>query len=646
MKERYKYLFRLFQFVSISIALTFLVDRYEIFTTTKNDDNILVVVSGNESHSSFARDNGGPQSIVEKREQRERPPPQHLEGAYFEVLDNITNQNSGGAPNMQNMLSLTPDRIRIRLFGKKVPKTALRLYSVTVVSEGRYTGTAELIHYDEGQSLYVYDWFPSFPGNYNILVHEITQRGNPHSSMRRSALTKQSPLPITITSTESSSAAADNADNDLSMRIKETQKVLPPCQTLTEIDAFAEWDGDWVGPQLKPDNALRSGWAFLPSFKKKNCVLETFDQTDLLSIPEKKSIHFLGSSRERGIFLSLVDLLLSADEKEHFHSSVVAKCWGRAVITKGNLTISYQDFRANLFKASSQEFSVCHGDSMVAEDVGILLKNATKVFQEMFDDEKSWPSAVHLLTPFEFVEEGRGRRVQSSHFILKDHVQSFISMLPRTWKGTMFLGDYEFSARKAGLVDTTTYQSYLERLKEFTGNITDKRVRWIDGIGISKEMRMYSQSGEERITKSQHFHKFCHHKNETTTKEEKESGIKVCSNITDMVAQLMLGHVLGPKAEFIQTVKKNKKQWNDDEASILTYCHACPRDLKPFHITPYPNMTCAVGKMHDRTESEVQDYIAEQPKECPEHCLKKPPFKQLHTESDVVDVRHCALRQP
>lgn len=52
-----------------------------------------------------------------------------------------------------------------------------------------------------------------------------------------------------------------------------------------------------------------------------------------LSFSEKTVIYILGTSRERGVFLSLVDLLLSAKEKKVLSESVIGKCWGRAVVT-------------------------------------------------------------------------------------------------------------------------------------------------------------------------------------------------------------------------------------------------------------------------------------------------------------------------
>jgi hypothetical protein len=119
----------------------------------------------------------------------------------------------------------------------------------------------------------------------------------------------------------------------------------PPCYSVDKIDAYAVWDGDWLGPGLGIEgiDALRNGWIFLPD-KSMNCTIPTYTQDDLLRVQEETSIFVFGTSRERGVFLSLLDLLLSPHEKQYLEISVVGKCWGRATVQKGNIKLLYQDF--------------------------------------------------------------------------------------------------------------------------------------------------------------------------------------------------------------------------------------------------------------------------------------------------------------
>jgi hypothetical protein len=43
--------------------------------------------------------------------------------------------------------------------------------------------------------------------------------------------------------------------------------------------------------------------------------------------PKKSPIYILGHSKERGIFLSLVDLLLAPDEKADIEESIISNSW-------------------------------------------------------------------------------------------------------------------------------------------------------------------------------------------------------------------------------------------------------------------------------------------------------------------------------
>ncbi|CAM9685943.1 unnamed protein product, partial [Choristocarpus tenellus] len=50
----------------------------------------------------------------------------------------------------------------------------------------------------------------------------------------------------------------------------------------------------------------------------------------------------MGSSVQRGIFLSLVDMALRQGQKDNFWDSSISKCWGWADVRIGNLRFSYQ----------------------------------------------------------------------------------------------------------------------------------------------------------------------------------------------------------------------------------------------------------------------------------------------------------------
>jgi hypothetical protein len=500
-------------------------------------------------------------------------------------------------------------------------------YSVTVQSHNLYTGTAMLLaegqfttdecQFDLRQCHRVYSWKPILPGQYDILVHEIDQ-GNGKTPLIHP------PHPIYVTELNSGAGLSMLEDRILNM---------PPCQIRTEKNLYSHWEGDWLGPDFRLKNSIRTGWSFLPS-RRMNCKLETFDSQSLQSLREKKSIYILGRSVERGIFLSLADIMLDEHEKRFLGGSIVGKCWGRATITKGNLKILYQDFRSANFEDPNEPPSIeCHNDKLVKYAGSSFITNATKLWEEIFQqDESDWPSVIYFVAGFARFHN----RIDPNAFIFDYHVKLFVDMLPPTWQGTMFIGDFTLSGRDGGYENMLQYEEYLKDINDMVNLLgNDPRVRWIDGHGISKEMRMYNQQGEKRVARSQHFHRYC-----TNTGINGEA-MAVCSNVTEMLGQLLLGHALGPKADFTEQAKRTPS-----DSGTLTWCHACPECLLPFAIVPYPNMTCVRGPMlrWEKSVSCSNKNLA--PLLCPSFCLQQEVTSEFTSESDTVFVRQCQIALP
>jgi hypothetical protein len=180
-------------------------------------------------------------------------------------------------------------------------------------------------------------------------------------------------------------------------------------------------------------------------------------------------------------------------------------------------------------------------------------------------------------------------------FMFDYHVKLFVDTLPPTWHGTMLLGDQTLSGQEGGYMSKPQYK---ECLKSINGMVNllgnDPRVCWIEGHGILKEMRMYSQDGKEYVAWLQQFLSYC-----TNTSINGEA-MTVCSNVTKMVAQLLLGHNLGPKADFMVQAKQTPSS-----RCTLMWCHACPECLLPFAILPYPNMKCLRGPLLAKAKSDM-----------------------------------------
>lgn len=470
----------------------------------------------------------------------------------------------------------------------------------------------------------VYSWRPILPGQYEVLVHEIDQ-----GSRGKTPLIPPSPHPFVVTELVVGAG--------LTM-LEERMSNMPPCQSQRWNESSLRWEGDWLGPDVGLENSLRTGWSFLPS-RRMGCMLQTFDKHSVQrSLPEMKSIFILGRSVERGMFLSLVDILLDPREKMYLKDAIVGKCWGRASITKGYLKVVYQDFRSATFEDPTRPpFIECHNDNLVKEIGSSYTTNATQVWEEIFHgvDKSNWPSVIYYCTAF-----------GTHKFVFDYHVKLFVDMLPPTWHGTLLIGDMTFSAQMGGYVSLPEYETYLKDIHHMMNALGhDSRVRWIDGHGISKEMRMYSQQGEEYVARSQHFHNYC--------KRSGSNGevMNVCSNVTEMMGQLLLGHALSPKAEYTTESLGNTN-------STLTWCHACPECLLPFAIIPNPQMTCVTGPIFPKKSVFLRSDDSEKcrmqlvrmkanegrdPRSCPLSCLEEEPTSEFRTESDTVHVRQCLI---
>jgi hypothetical protein len=501
------------------------------------------------------------------------------------------------------------DELQIEILNPK-PKFQ---YSVTIEAPRKYTGTATLISSQHDGKM-VYSWRPSFASTYVILVHELERnRYGPHV---KTPLVQPSPLSITI---------GTNQTKGLDSLKERAQKMIP-CQSVNDTNVFSTFDGDWIGPDINVGgDTLRTGWTFLPT-KTMNCKFETFSYEDVLSLPEKKSIYVIGTSKERGVFLSLVDLLLSSDEKLNINKSVAAQCWGRVNVTKGNFELVYQDFRVAQFELeNTEDYIECHND-LIAKDNGKFIDNATAVWHELFQDESSWPSVILMLS-------GKG----GNNWNFDYHTRSFVETLPPSWNGTLIFTDGYFSPQLGGLSARDVNEKYSSKLEEYLQTMNDHRVRWINGKGLSKEMRMYAEFGPEFVTRSQHFHRFCN-ENILDDSTGNTNNMRICGNITDLMAQLLLGYTLGEKGPYLEKIHQQPPV--ETKNITLSTCWDCPKKLLPFHITPNPLLSCAEGPLNEREKVE-DDTSTEHT--CPQVCMNQDISWKFGSQSDVVEVRQCLV---
>jgi hypothetical protein len=149
----------------------------------------------------------------------------------------------------------------------------------------------------------------------------------------------------------------------------------------------------------------------------------------------------------------------------------------------------------------------------------------------------------------------------------------------------------------------------------------------MDGMGWSKDMVMHGEFGPDHATISQHFHSFCDRIYEVISHEMKS--MRICSNITENLAQLLIGHAIGPKAALMMNNGSFRPSFYS--AEVVT-CHHCPDVLLPFHITPYPEMKCYTGPLHPRSSDEISGHT----QLCPKRCMKLETQRQVGDPSNEI----------
>lgn len=287
-----------------------------------------------------------------------------------------------------------------------------------------------------------------------------------------------------------------------------------------------------------------------------------------------------------------------------------------------------QDWRSDNFDTRSNEPTVvCHNEKVAREGGPLFFDSGMKVWEEIFVGDKStWPHVILMST---------GNDIFGFKGEMYD-VNEFVKRLPPHWEGQLFLTDGAFGARMAGRGYNSDYEAYHSKLQELTYVTNDPRIRWVDSMGWSKEMIMYGEFGPDHTTFSQHFHRNCDETYEDASSGELKS-MRICSNVTENIAQLLIGHAIGPKAALMMNESPLSSFRPPSPTSEVVMCHNCPKDLLPFHITPYPDMACTVGALHPRTDDEISGKA----QTCPEQCMDVEVKRKFGSQTDQIYERHC-----
>ncbi|XP_071853234.1 uncharacterized protein [Apostichopus japonicus] len=476
--------------------------------------------------------------------------------------------------------------------GKNVSK--VNGYSVLAVGEN-HIFVANQTEYSDDRTIVNFTVVPTLPGVYNLFIEEfdhVVQLQLPGS-----------PFNLVV-------EAGDPAD---AMEIGRTADKLPSCHAVP-LTRPSWLGGKWITRNLasKKRGVLRSGWVFQLDW----CTFDVFTTDDLAMAaesPSPKKIVILGSSVERGIFFSLVDVLLTKEEKYNLSDSDFAKCWGYAQVKVGNLQLVYQDFRIendhfmNITDDGKSDV-ICHDEKVAKLGSYDFFGDGLRFLREYLFAADPLPDI--LVVPI--------RTVVQLELLLK--------AIPSSWSGTMY-PLYNFKCKDRMLYTKDGLEKSYQLAEEFLS--LDGRVQLIDGFGLGSGMRHNTESSP-LIMKSNHWHKWCN---------EFNGEMRVCGNPTAMIAQILFGKVIAPEG---------KEAWlKTDESKItfprkITVCQDCPASLLPFHIKVNPDLKCYISSEGIRKTSKAK-FLVWDGTLCPAECMRTEPIDTLDTQSGSVNVRKCNI---
>jgi hypothetical protein len=332
-----------------------------------------------------------------------------------------------------------------------------------------------------------------------------------------------------------------------------------------------------------------------------------------------KTIAVLGTSRERGVFLTIVDKMLEIKEKEGFSESELGKCWGRASVQLNGLKVLYQDLRPSFGDLDEKEGTItCHG-SNVAQDSGYL-QNATKILQQVLEEEKYVD--VLLFCSACMIKDLMVDYTSNPLDCMK-RTKLLMSFLPQTWKGTVYLTN-GFIQADAPLLTWEQRKNYGRNLRLFSNFLNDDRTIILD-LSWALDMKLYAER-VGMIQAATHHHRFCD-----------EGQMQVCGNVTEALADLMLGRLVSPLGNERRSLPASHALVRERKVTI---CTDCPSSLLPFHIKLNPNLSC-----NDRMVEKNSNNLSWGVRTCPTSCLETAPVGVQDTQSGPVDVRVCVLSE-
>lgn len=443
-----------------------------------------------------------------------------------------------------------------------------------------------------------YSYVPTIPGMYDLYVEEMFATGQRQIS--------SSPFRLRV---------EGGAIKPGRKRAESDSK--PSCQMIPQRN-YSWLDGDWITRAFAGNvrGTLRSGWVFQP----KLCSFDIFTREDLAVVAgsgSRTTIAVFGTSTERGIFLSMLDLALGSEGKVHLKESDVGKCWGFAQVSLGNLTFIYQDLRLFSVAHSKKKELTCHDEKLAGVDTFKLYADSVKFIRHFFLREPSLLPNVILIV----VRNEKQLRL-------------LVNEIPGEWNGTIYVVN-NFRSKFGEFYTIQGQEDNKQEMNKLT--LVDPRVQIFDGFMLGAGMRHATESSPV-IMRSNHFHRWCN---------ELNGEMAVCGNPTEMAAQMLLGKAVAPNGKQKWKSSLGKQEFESysnrrSNSQEIKVCYDCPASLLPFHVKVVPELNCYKTEkgFKPRNESDVHVWDGSL---CPEECMNTEPIDQLYTESGPVYVRTCTM---
>jgi hypothetical protein len=385
------------------------------------------------------------------------------------------------------------------------------------------------------------------------------------------------------------------------------------------------------------EGCLRSGWKYQP----RNCSFEIWNDQELANFAlhgEPKWIVILGTSVERGIFLMMVDLALSSqpnvqdddDDDDSNTQAYCSHCWGYCDYQIGNLRFTYQDARAFV----RGYYSSCNTKENLLE-TDLRPSDHVDFYNFLFGQLRK-PDLI--LVPSRPVSGSASQSmIQSIRDFLEFTRKYDVPVMPLVGYNSPSVSKFGFHI-----------DDELKSMKQWNALTPIVAQLYANGgtalfIGLQDLIYPAVDNNQDFYKGGKCSHGSAHLHLSTSRKAYMSAGRpifrSVVSDVTEMVASMILSYILGPKSQSDVSLSTDETY---DLSTVCAACVDCPHGLLPFHMkgTPEPRCFYDLNDVLSNTRMKMEAHV---PTPCPQSCFDHPVnVINETTESGVVSINICA----